>query len=43
MKDNKEKWYLIEMIGDKVLLKLDSNVEKYKLVEYKDIELISTN
>lgn len=43
MKDNKEKWYLIEMIGDKALLKLDSNAEKYKLVEYKDIELISTN
>ena len=43
MKDNKDKWYLIEMIGDKALLKLDSNTEKYKLVEYKDIEMISTN
>ena len=43
IKDNKDKWYLIEMIGDKALLKLDSNTEKYKLVEYKDIEMISTN
>lgn len=43
VKDNKEKWYLIEMIGDRALLKLDSNAEKYKLVEYKDIEMISTN
>lgn len=39
IKNDTRKWFLLEFIGDKALLKLAGNDLIYKYVEYKDIEL----
>lgn len=39
IKNDSRKWYLLEFIGDKALLKLEGKELIYKYVEYKDIEL----
>ncbi|MCW8037694.1 MULTISPECIES: hypothetical protein [Acinetobacter] len=39
IKNDTRKWFLLEFIGDKALIKLAGNDLIYKYVEYKDIEL----
>lgn len=39
IKNDKRKWFLLEFIGDKALIKLEGNNLVYRFVEYKDIEL----
>lgn len=39
LKNNLEKWFLVELVNDKALLKKDGAEKIYKLVEYKDIDL----
>lgn len=41
LKDDNNKWFLIEMRGDKVLIKKDSISPIFKIVEYKDIDIYS--
>ena len=36
--DEREKWLLLEMNGDKALLVSKSNFKKFKLIEYKEIK-----
>jgi len=44
LKNNKSKWYLIEYMGDKVILKSDNkDVLVYKIVDVKEIEKIISN
>lgn len=39
IKNDKRKWFLLEFISDKALIKLEGNNLVYKYVEYKEIEL----
>ena len=39
LKGDNNKWFLIEMRGDKVLIKKDSKSPIFKIVEYKDIDI----
>lgn len=43
LKNNTDKWILIEMNGDKALIMRDSKKEEFKIVEYKEIESIKVN
>jgi hypothetical protein len=39
LKDNSEKWFLVELLNDKALVKKEGVEKTYKLVDYKDIDL----
>jgi len=39
LKDNSEKWFLVELLNDKALIKKEGVEKIYKLVDYKDIDL----
>lgn len=43
LKNNHDKWILIEMNGDKVLMMKDNGKKEFKIVEYKEIESFEVN